>query len=89
MRWLAIWLLLTGTWLAGWAALGWLLHDGVTLNAESLAHLVAVPLAQTAALRGLAAFRRMFRDTAQGGQEDGGPTATPAPLRPGSRRGRS
>ena len=32
------------------------------LNAESLANLVAVPLAQTAALRGLAAFRRMFRD---------------------------
>jgi len=63
MRWLAIWLLLTGTWLAGWVLTGLLLHGRVTLSAESLACLAAVPLAQTAALRGLAAFRRMFRES--------------------------
>lgn len=71
LRWLAIWLLLTGTWLAGWVVIGWLFRGGVVLNAESLAGLAAVPLAQTAALRGLAAFRRMFRDAgdaAQGGK---------------------
>jgi len=72
LRWLAIWLLLTGTWLAGWVVTGWFLRGGVVLNSESLAGLAAVPLAQTAALRGLAAFRRMFRDvrdTTQGAQE--------------------
>jgi hypothetical protein len=62
LRWLAIWLLLTGTYLAGWVVAGWLVRGGVALNAESLACLAAVPLAQTAALRGLAGFRRMFRD---------------------------
>ncbi len=72
LRWLAIWLLLTGTYLAGWVLTGWFLRGGVALNSESLACLTAVPLAQTIALRGLAGFRRMFRDvrdTAQGAQE--------------------
>lgn len=61
MRWIAIWLLLTGTHLAGWLVSGWLFRTGFALTAESLGHLVAVPLTQAAALRALAAFRRMFR----------------------------
>jgi len=61
MRWLAIWLVLTGTYVAGWALAGWLFGSRPALDAESLAHLAAVPLAQTAALRGVSAFRRMFR----------------------------
>ena len=58
MRWLAIWLLLTGTWLAGWVATGWFLHGRLVLSGESMAC--------------LAAFRRMFREapaTTQGAQE--------------------
>lgn len=62
MKWVAIWLLLTGAYLAGWALTGWLLHAPPTLDRESLAYALSVPLAQTAALRGLAAFRRMFRE---------------------------
>jgi len=62
MKWVAIWLLLTGIYLAGWALCGWLLQTGPEVDRESLAHLAAVPLAQTAALWGLGAFRRMFRD---------------------------
>jgi len=61
MKWLAIWLVLTGTYVAGWAIAGWLFAGRPALDAESLLHLAAVPLAQTAALRGLSAFRRMFR----------------------------
>ena len=62
MKWLAVWLLLTGTYLAGWLLCGWLLQTGLAVDTESLAHLAAVPLAQTAALWALSAFRRMFRD---------------------------
>jgi hypothetical protein len=62
MKWLAVWLLLTGTYLAGWVLCGWLLRTGLEVDRESLAHLAAVPLAQTAALWGLGAFRRMFRE---------------------------
>lgn len=62
MKWVAIWLLLTGAYLAGCALTGWLLHAAPALDRESLAYALAVPLAQTAVLRGLAAFRRMFRE---------------------------
>jgi hypothetical protein len=67
MRWVALWLLLTGTYCAGWALACWFLGAPPALDAGSAAQLVAVPLAQTAALRGLAAFRRMFRDPGGGG----------------------
>jgi hypothetical protein len=62
MRWVAIWLLLTGTYCAGWAFTAWCLGSPPVLDGTSVAQLLAVPLAQTAALRGLAAFRRMFRE---------------------------
>lgn len=62
MKWLAVWLLLTGTYLAGWALCGLLLRTSLAVDSESLAHLAAVPLAQTATLRALGAFRRMFRE---------------------------
>jgi len=62
MKWLAVWLLLTGTYLAGWVLCNWLLRTGTAVDTESLAHLAAVPLAQTAALWALGAFRRMFRE---------------------------
>ena len=62
MKWLAVWLLLTGTYLAGWALCGWLLRTGAAVDRESLVHLAAVPLAETAALWAVGAFRRMFRE---------------------------
>jgi hypothetical protein len=61
MRWLVIWLLLTATYLAGWAISRWLLQAGWEITREDMAHAAAVPLAQVAALRGVSAFRRMFR----------------------------
>jgi hypothetical protein len=61
MRWLLIWLLLTATWVAGWAAVRWVLGGGWELDRETLALLVAVPLVQVAALRGISAFRRISR----------------------------
>jgi len=56
MRWLAVWLLLTLTYAAGWLASGWL--PGSRFSAEVLAHLAAVPLVQVAALALVAALRR-------------------------------
>ena len=62
MKWFAIWMLLTGIYLAGWLLCGWLLGTSLEMDTESLAHLAAVPLAETAALWALGAFRRMFRE---------------------------
>lgn len=65
MRWLAIWLFLTAAWVVGWAVSQALLGDnggGWRFTGETAAHLIAVPLAQVAALWAIARFRRMFRD---------------------------
>jgi len=68
MRWLAIWLFLTAAWVAGWAVSQaifggsggrWSFLGG--FSAETAGHLIAVPLAQVAALWGVSRFRRMFR----------------------------
>ncbi|HEX7182204.1 MAG TPA: hypothetical protein VF756_10200 [Thermoanaerobaculia bacterium] len=56
-----IWLLLTAAYLGGWAISRWVLHAGWEITPEDLVHAAAVPLAQVAALRGVSAFRRMFR----------------------------
>lgn len=61
MRWLLIWLLLTTAYLAGWAVSRWVLQAGWEVTREDLARAAAVPLVQVAALRGISAFRRMFR----------------------------
>jgi hypothetical protein len=58
MRWLAIWLLLTLTYAAGWLASGWLLGGPLRLSREVLAHFAVVPLAQVAALALVAALRK-------------------------------
>lgn len=64
MRWLAIWLFLTAAWVAGWALAqaGGAGGSGWRFTRETAAYMVAVPLAQVAALWGVAKFRRMFRD---------------------------
>ena len=61
MRWLLIWLLLTVTWAAGWAVTRWVLGAGWKIDRGTAAHLIAVPLVQAAALRGISAFRRISR----------------------------
>ena len=56
MRWLVVWLLLTGT-----QALGWLvsrLLPGAGAPGEDLAHLAVIPLVQAVALAVVAAVRR-------------------------------
>lgn len=65
MRWLVIWLFLTAAWVAGWAvseAMQAVLDGSWRFTHETAAHMVAVPLAQVAALWGVSRFRRMFRD---------------------------
>lgn len=58
MRWIAVWLLLTGVYLAGQLAL---LPGGGGYGREELLHLLFVPLVQTAALWVVARVRRHSR----------------------------
>ena len=58
MRWLAVWLLLTGVYFAGQLATPLLTSGGWRYDRESLAHLAIVPLIQVAALRVVALVRR-------------------------------
>lgn len=61
MRWLAVWILLTGVYLAGQIAVPLLLGEGWQLTQGDLAHLAAVPLVQAAALWTVALVRRHAR----------------------------
>lgn len=71
MKWLAVWLLLTGTYLLG-ALVSRALAGGTwEIPREALAYAAAIPLAQVAALRLVAYLRR-------GLHSRGEPTATPA-----------
>ncbi|HEX6898635.1 MAG TPA: hypothetical protein VF789_02935 [Thermoanaerobaculia bacterium] len=58
MRWIAVWLLLAGVYLAGQLVL---LPGGGEYGRKELLHLLAVPLAQTAALRVVTLVRRHSR----------------------------
>jgi Ni/Fe-hydrogenase subunit HybB-like protein len=58
MRWLAVWLLLTGVYFAGQLVTPLLTGGGWSYSRESLAHLVTVPLIQVLALRVVALVRR-------------------------------
>ena len=61
MRWLAVWALLTGVYLAGQLVTP-LLHGGRwNYSRQDLAHLAIVPLAQIAALWVVARVRRGVR----------------------------
>jgi hypothetical protein len=61
MRWLAVWVFLTGVYLAGQLAIPPLLGEGWSYTREDLAHLAAVPLIQVAALWVVALVRRQAR----------------------------
>jgi hypothetical protein len=58
MRWLAVWLLLTGVYFAGQLATSLLTGGGWNYSRENLAHLATVPLIQVVALRVVALVRR-------------------------------
>ena len=58
MKWIAIWLLLTGVYLAAQLVL---LAWGAGYGREDLLHLLCVPLVQTAALGLVAKVRRQSR----------------------------
>jgi hypothetical protein len=62
MRWLAVWILLTGVYFAGQLAAPLVTGGSWGFTRESLAHLVLVPLAQVAALWMVALVRRHVRD---------------------------
>ena len=61
MRWLAVWLVLTGVYLAGQLTAPLLAGDRWDYTREELAHLAIVPLAQVAALWTVAWVRRGAR----------------------------
>lgn len=67
MRWLALWLFLTVAWIAGWAVSQAVPGGGTSwrFTGATAAHLIAIPLAQMAALWAVSRFRRMFRDPGQ------------------------
>jgi hypothetical protein len=58
MRWIAVWLLLAGVYLAGQLVL---VIGGGEYGREELLHLLTVPLAQTAALWVVTLVRRNSR----------------------------
>lgn len=61
MRWLAVWVVLTGVYLAGQLMAPLLLGGRWDYTREDLAHLAAVPLAQVVALWTVAWVRRGVR----------------------------
>jgi hypothetical protein len=58
VRWLALWLLLTCAYLAGWAVARWAAEADWSLSAETLVHFALVPPVQLAALRVVATVRQ-------------------------------
>ena len=58
MRWISVWLLLAGVYLAGQLVL---VIGGGDYGRKELLHLLCVPLVQTAALRLVAVVRRGSR----------------------------
>jgi hypothetical protein len=61
MRWLVVWLVLTGVYFVGLLAISLLTAGHWRLTREDLAHLSLVPLFQVAALRIVAFVRRQGR----------------------------
>jgi hypothetical protein len=76
VRWLAVWLLLTGAYLLGWALSQPFTGGRWEITPELLAHLAAVPLVQAVSLWVVAVVRRTRRGT--GDTAAGRLNATPA-----------
>jgi hypothetical protein len=61
MRWLAVWLVLTGVYFAGQLATPLLVGERWRFTSEDLAHLTAVPVVQVVALWVVVTVRRQLR----------------------------
>ena len=62
MRWIALWLLLTGAHVAGWAVARQASGGALMPDAETLVHFAVVPPVQLLALWVVAAVRQAKRD---------------------------
>lgn len=62
MRWIALWLLLTGAHVAGWAVARQLSGGSLVPGAETLVHFAVVPPVQLLALWIVAVVRHAKRD---------------------------
>ena len=62
MRWIALWLLLTGAHVAGWAVARQVSGGGLMPGAETLVHFAVVPPVQLLALWVVATVRQAQRD---------------------------
>lgn len=58
MRWIALWLLLTGVYVAGWALARWASGGALAPDAETLVHFALVPPVQLVALWVVATVRQ-------------------------------
>ncbi len=78
MRWLAVWIVLTGVFFAGQLVAPLFSSGPWEYTREDLAHLAAVPLAQLAAIWIVVLVRRHSRESVK-------PPPPPAPEKPASR----
>ena len=69
MRWIALWLLLTGAYVAGWAVARQISGGSLLPGAETLIHFAVVPPVQLLALWVVAAARQARRDQRAGASE--------------------
>jgi len=73
VRWIALWLLLTGAHVAGWALARWSAGGGWTPGEETLVHFALVPPIQLAALWVVATVRQQPRKKDDRDQRAGTP----------------
>jgi hypothetical protein len=66
VRWIALWLLLTGAHVAGWAIARQVSGSSLRPGAETLAHFLLVPPVQLLALWVVASVRQAQRDQRAG-----------------------
>jgi hypothetical protein len=86
MKWLAVWLVLTGVLLAAKLALPLLSAARFNFTVEDLAHVAIVPLAQVAALRVVAAVRGQARRPSPPRPSSPAPFRPPSPGEEGEKR---
>jgi hypothetical protein len=66
MRWLGVWLVLTGVFFAGQLVAPFFSSEAWEYTREDLAHLAAIPLVQLAAIWIVVLVRRHNRETVKG-----------------------
>ncbi|HET9227588.1 MAG TPA: hypothetical protein VFR31_13030 [Thermoanaerobaculia bacterium] len=69
MRWIALWLLLTGAYVAGWAVARQVSGGSLLPGTETLVHFAVVPPVQLLALWVVATARQARRDQRAGASD--------------------